>query len=223
VTDGGDWCDGNCLSRCYNFNRQRLTPASDTVTRRVATLDDFPRIDIRYMRRRGMLEAGESGTLSWSRGEKSVGTVSFKCHADRLILNYQYHESGADWQHETQIVRFDSTPCNSGGERRWFLCPGCSRRVAVLCGAREVFLCRHCHHLPYLSQNESLIRRLIRRKQAIEKRIFEDRGGQCWRKRKGLHAHTFRRGLAQYFKIEQQLNPMFSARLGRIRATMLSR
>ena len=189
------------------------------MTRRVATVDDTPRIDIRYMRRRGLLHSGESGTLSWSFGANHFGMVDFECHADRLILYRQGRRSQVD----AQIVQFDTTPCNYGGKRRWFLCPSCSRRVAVLCGVANVFRCRHCHQLPYLSQNTTILRRLLRRRQHIEKRIFEKSGGQRRRKRKGLHRQTFARGLARYCEIEQQISGMASLRIGRIRAAIQSR
>ena len=183
------------------------------MTRRVATVDDFPRIDVRYLKRRGMLEPGESGKLSWSCRGSIVDTIGYESHPDRLVL-IRHSERTA--------IRFDSTTCYFGGERRWFLCPGCHRRIAVLCSARGVFLCRHCHHLPYLSQSQSRLRRLIRRRQHIESRIFEDRGGQRRHKRKGLHTRTFHRELARYFEIEQQISGMCSVRIDRIRGAMQS-
>lgn len=181
------------------------------MTRRVATVDDFPRIDIRHMKRRGMLEPGKSGALSWSCRERLVDTISYECHRDRLDLI----------QHsERHTVQFETTPCNYGGERQWFLCPGCSRRVAVLCGVGGSFLCRHCHGLPYPSQNEGRLRRLIRRKQGIGQRIFERSDGRYRRKRKGLHGKTFVRGLERYFEIEQQISGMASVRIDRLRAAV---
>ena len=201
-------------TRSYNSSCQILTLAGVLMTRRVATVDDFPRIDIRYLKRRGMLEPGKSGALSWSCRQRPIDTVSYECHRDRLVLLHRF---------EPQTVRFDTTACNYGGKRQWFLCPGCSRRVAVLCGLGSSFLCRHCHHLPYLSQNLSKIRRLIQRKQRIESRIFEDRGGQRRRKRKGLHTRTFHRELARYFEIEQQLSGMCFTRINRMKAILQSR
>ena len=179
------------------------------MTRRVATVDDYPRIDIRDMKRRGTLEPGKSGALSWACGERLIDTVSYECHRDRLeLINYS----------ERHAVRFETTPCHYGGKRQWFLCPGCTRRVAVLCGVGGSFLCRHCHRLPYLSQNLTRLRRLIRRRQHIESRIFEDGAGM--RRRKGLHTQTFARELARYLTIAGQINGMFSVRIERRRAAM---
>ena len=184
------------------------------MSRRVATVEDFPRIDIRYMKRRGMLEPGQSGSLVWSCHGSFVDKIRYESHPDRLVLlrNSEHH-----------VVRFETTPCHFGGKRQWFLCPGCTRRVAVLCGVGGSFFCRHCHQLRYLSQSQSRLRRLIRRRQHIGSRIFDDRAGKHWRKRKGLHSRTFHRGLVQYFKIEQQINGICSVRIDRLRMAVRTR
>jgi hypothetical protein len=39
-----------------------------------------------------------------------------------------------------------------GGTRRWFECPGCKRRIAVLYKGEHGFQCRHCYGLKYESQ-----------------------------------------------------------------------
>ena len=48
---------------------------------------------------------------------------------------------------------FGYTSCNYGGERRWLLCPRCSRRVAKLYRPLNevLFACRQCHQLTYRS------------------------------------------------------------------------
>ena len=189
------------------------------MVRRAATVDDTPRIDIRDMRKSGMLRPGSSGTLSWRLADNSVGLASYNCHDNKLCLNAG--SFGSNVLVGTQDVRFDATPCNYGGQRRWFLCPGCNRRVAVLCGVGGLFRCRHCHHLPYLSQNVTMLRRLMRRRQYIESRIFED--GVGMRRRKGLHRQTFARGLARYLAIAGQINGLHSVNIGRLRAAMQSR
>lgn len=188
-----------------------MTPASDVVTRSAATVDDYPRIDVRRMKRRGELEPGSSGELSWSWRGSFVDKIRYESHPDRLVL-IRYAER--------TVIRLDNTPCHYGGKRQWFLCPGCTRRVAVLCGVGGSFLCRHCHRLPYLSQNEGRLRRLIRRRQLIETRIFKDGDGRRRRKRKGLHGKTFVRGLERYFEIEQQISGMASVRIDRLRAAV---
>jgi len=57
-----------------------------------------------------------------------------------------------------QNVRISWTPCALGGERPWFHCPGCSRRIAKLYwgGERLRYRCRQClGNPPYGSQTKS--------------------------------------------------------------------
>ena len=51
-------------------------------------------------------------------------------------------------------ILIDWTPCNFGGVRPWFLCPGedCGQRVAILYGPTLPLLCRQCRGLTYASQ-----------------------------------------------------------------------
>ena len=191
-----------------------LTLAGVLMTRRVATVDDYPRLDVRNMKRRGKLEPGASGTLSWACHGRLVDRIRYESHSDRLVL--VRHS-------ERQTIRFETTPCQYGGRRKWFLCPSCCRRVAVLCGVGGSFFCRHCHQLRYLSQSQSRLRRLIGRKQHIANHIFE--GGDTRRrfKRKGLHGKTLARGLERFFEIEQQISGMCSVRLERRRAAVRMR
>lgn len=48
-------------------------------------------------------------------------------------------------------VAISSSKCYFGGERKWFMCPCCSKRVGVLYRRplSEYFLCRKCQNLTY--------------------------------------------------------------------------
>jgi hypothetical protein len=50
-----------------------------------------------------------------------------------------------------QVINLTKTKCNFGGERVWFLCPACSKRVGTIYRRplAELFLCRHCLNLTY--------------------------------------------------------------------------
>ena len=55
-----------------------------------------------------------------------------------------------------QEVGITSTSGNFGGFVYWFVCPGCKRRIKklhYLSQNENVFLCRHCNHLAYRTQN----------------------------------------------------------------------
>lgn len=53
-----------------------------------------------------------------------------------------------------QEIDIVSTPGRYGGFLRWFVCPGCGRRVGKLYlpTGKWAFLCRHCHKLGYQAQ-----------------------------------------------------------------------
>src|SRR5829696_7809844 len=86
---------------------------------------------------------GGVGSGNWYRLDKKGTTDG--CHSldvrdlhrDGLILSYgQRSGLGSEWEDVKEPVSLEWTPCNFGGERPWFLCPGagCGRRVAVLYG-----------------------------------------------------------------------------------------
>lgn len=51
-----------------------------------------------------------------------------------------------------QDIGITCTPCNFGGQRFWFVCPQCSRKVGVLYKnpISDSILCRKCHGLSYM-------------------------------------------------------------------------
>jgi hypothetical protein len=157
------------------------------------TCEEVKRVDIRYMKKHNLLKAGHSGTLSWKRGDEDSGYIGYRVEENRLILDYRFREHGGEWQPIKESVWFDRTPCNYGGERLWFLCPHCSKRVAVLYGVGARFLCRHCYDIHYSSQMKGKLDQLIEQKHKLGYRIFEDYDGYGWRKKKGMHQKTFDR------------------------------
>lgn len=67
---------------------------------------------------------------------------------------------------QESVPRFSHTPCNFHGERRWLLCPTCSRRVVKLYRPSlwHIFACRTCHDLTYRSsqQHDARLDRLLK-------------------------------------------------------------
>jgi hypothetical protein len=86
------------------------------------------------------------------------------------------------------VARLEWTPCNFGGSRPWFLCPGCGRRAAILYAAslESGALCRLCAKLVYQSQREDPIARARRRAEKALARL-----GPGGSRPKGMHKNTY--------------------------------
>lgn len=141
-------------------------------------LESTQRIDIRYMRRHGLLKAGYGGRLSWNRNGEPCGSINYSCWQDRIVFNYRHNDELVE-----QTVYFDRTPCHIGGERAWFRCPYCHRRCEVLAIAGKYPACRKCYRLPYQSQLETPLGRLQRRQDKLEALLWGDKR-KWWRKPK---------------------------------------
>jgi len=169
------------------------------------TTDQVKKIDIRFMKKNGLLVTNLAGKLSWSVGDNPAGDIGYANYSDHLMLDYRHRENGEEWQPVKQRIDYDRTSCNYGGHRLWFLCPRCNARIAVLYGKAALFLCRHCYDIPYTSQYQGYMDNLMDKKHALGKRIFEYyEYGEGWGKKKGMHWKTYNKLKSDYKKIEQQ-------------------
>lgn len=146
------------------------------------SIEEVKRIDIRYMRRNGMLRPGWAGSLTWTCGGEPAGDIRYTCHADRIVFNYRFRDGG-EWEPVEVVAYFDRTPCHIGGQRLWFRCPNCQRRCEVLCLPGKYPACRKCYSLPYRSQCEDRLGRLQRRQNKLEDMLWGDKR-KWWRKAK---------------------------------------
>jgi hypothetical protein len=176
------------------------------------TLDQVRRLDVRWLHRYGYLD-GWLRWVTWSRGERQTGSVGVRLVDGRLVVEYRCCRRGTDpWEDIRQVITLKWTPCHYGGQRPWFRCPGCQRRVAVLCGYDRLFLCRHCYRLPYTSQHETRLDRLYRKMRKLQTRI----GHQYARKPKGMHWRTWERLRDQALNIEMTRDLAMEATLDRL-------
>ena len=112
----------------------------------------LPRIDIHFLKGNSMLIPGANGSLYWRSQGALVDSAEFATEASHLLLKYEYSQPECPPETVVNIVWFESTRCNYGGYRKWFLCPGCSNRAAVIFKNERRFLCRTCCRLTYQSQ-----------------------------------------------------------------------
>ncbi len=174
-------------------------------------------LDVRHLHREGLLKAGRSFSLRWSRAGRETGSIggiavgTLGDPPERVVLSYRHRGgsfAGGEWEDVRESVPLEWTPCNFGGERPWFLCPGagCGRRVAVLYGPGRYFLCRHCYDLRYESQREDKANRALRRAQRIRERL----GGSANmtepfpERPKGMHHDTYMRLFWEHHEAEMK-------------------
>jgi hypothetical protein len=180
----------------YRFDRKTTTGESQSV-------------DVRYLHREGLLMPGHSFSLRWSRAGRQTGSIGGVVSDGRITFFYRHRRGlGSKWEEVKETVRLDWTPCNFGGERPWFICPGagCGRRVAKLYGPGKYFLCRHCYDLTYQSQRENRIYRALHRAQGIRRQL----GGSANMmepfpgKPKGMHRSTYERLWWEHHEAEME-------------------
>jgi len=174
------------------------------------TTDECQSIDVRDLHRNGLLQPGHSFSLRWSRAGRQTGSIGGVAHDDDLVTFFYRHTrcSGGEWEDVKETVSLEWTPCNFGGERPWFICPGagCGRWVSVLYGPGQYFLCRRCYNLSYESQRQDKTNRALRRAQKIRKRLsgsanmmepFPERP-------QGMHRETYMRMFWEHHEAEME-------------------
>ena len=127
-------------------------------------------LDVRKLHRDGILQPGQSGRLQWSRNGEPFAWVEFCVDWDSLRLIYRQSRNDGPWTSHDYSVSIERTQCHYGGERPWFRCPGCRRRVAILYSG-DIFACRNCNSLNYDSQHEQPYQRALTRVQSIRVRL----------------------------------------------------
>ncbi len=171
------------------------------------TCEEVKRIDMRYLKKQNLLKPNYYGSLSWNCGGEPSGHIHYSMFDDKMILKYSYRQYGDDeWHPVEQTVWFDRTRPNYGGERKWFLCPRCDARVAILYGADVKFYCRHCYQLPYASQGEDYLDRMQRKADKINLKLDpDDLEGDFYYKPKGMHQRTFDRLISTNNRLQEAI------------------
>lgn len=168
--------------------------------------NDYRALDVRTLYRGGALVSGRSCGWEWTRRGKAVASISIEAESlGRLRLRYQLTRQGKS-EAKDYPVPITWTPCNLGGERPWFLCPCCDRRVAKLYSG-AVFACRHCLRLNYRSQQASKRDRPCDRSWDLRRALGCDEGflslpAEFISKPKGMHWRRFYQKLDQLKRVD---------------------
>ena len=178
------------------------------------TTDGNLPLDVRILARKGFLNPGSCFTLRWSRGVSSSAITGYST-GDEVVLLYKQRRGEGEWENVEQRLSLTWTTCNYGGERPWWRCPGCGKRVAVVYGAGKHFACRHCYQLVHASSRETHSDRELRKAQNIRQRL----GGSASlmeafpERPKGMHHTTYWRMFTEYQEAERASLAELAARL----------
>lgn len=123
-----------------------------------------------------------------------------------MLLNYTMRDRPM-----RQRVPILTTPCHFGGQRQWFACPNCHRRVAVLFLRVNRFFCRRCNRIAYGSQSDDALGRTWRKQAKIERRL-----GENWQRPNGMHQATYTKLLATILDCEERRDAALIMAFGRL-------
>ena len=187
--------------------------------RRNQLAEDCRTLDVNRLNREGCLKPGWSGNWLWHRDGKQVAGISLGAQQSRLIVSFRITEKTGDYYDVEQSIPIIRAPCNYGGNRPFFGCPGvvdgtpCRRRVAKLFKGGRYFLCRHCYRVAYASQSEANHYRLLRRANKLRMALGDEPVTAHWiaPKPKGMWQSTYDKHCREIEWCENQSNVMFMA------------
>ena len=87
--------------------------------------DSMHPLDLRAIKRAGLLTPGRCASWQWSRGAETVASINLRVESDSVVLDYRNrspHHHGGEWEPLSYTVRLAWTPCGFGGRRAWWLC-----------------------------------------------------------------------------------------------------
>ncbi len=183
------------------------------------TTGESNRIDVRLLARTGSLVIGGSFRVAWKAEEgRNSQEIQYTVGQGRIELAYKTRTGQGKWTEQNYAVRIETVPCHFGGERVWFRCPvvGCGRRAGSLYFPNEIFACRRCQRLGYLSQRLSPSDRATARADAIIKRLG---GVTCSLdpvplRPKRMHRRTYQRLAFRYAIAQRTMGADFLRRFG---------
>lgn len=127
-------------------------------------------MSVNDLRRIGVIRKREGEESWWGAvpGCRGVVTAVFLIRQDRLhvLVNKEL----------AATVEIEWTRCAYGGQRPWFLCPGCGTRRAKLHFVRDEWTCRTCSNLRYESQRKRLPERRLDRAERIRRQVLGQQG-----------------------------------------------
>jgi hypothetical protein len=152
-------------------------------------VEQYPAIDLRVLRRAGLLSAGQCTytTLHW--GNQAPEALSVRIFIDLSDTDDASMRIVRSEDHAAmrERVAIECVPCPYGGVRCYFLCPLIGVRCEQLFLVDGVFASRKAHSLTYASQSEDELSRARRKVRKLHRQVEGDarysrpRGHNRWR------------------------------------------
>lgn len=148
-------------------------------------VEQFPAIDLRVLRRAGLLSAGQC-TYRGNQAPEALCARIFIDLSDTSDASMRIVRS-EDYGAMAERVAIECVPCPYGGVRCYFLCPLIGVRCEQLFLADGIFASRKAHKLTYASQSEDDLSRARRKVRKLHRQVEGDfryarpRGRNRWR------------------------------------------
>jgi hypothetical protein len=139
----------------------------------VANVEDTLAIDIRVLRRLGVVRTGECvcDTVHWSIGGVSAPGARLRVDLSDIERGGTMIITGDVSGTISQHIAIDAVPSTLGGWRCYFICPVTDRRCEVLYYAQGQFASRAAQRLTYAVQSMDELSRARRRAAKLRRRL----------------------------------------------------
>ena len=149
------------------------------------TTGNSKHIDIRFLRKQGLLVPDGRGTLSWTRNGQSAGNFNIRVEPEKhIILSFSYRNrlESENWLKRECVIPLSTTPCQFGGVRHWLNCPRCMRRSEVVYMQDTSFYCLQCCRLLYPTQLEGTHGRACAKRNKLYKKLHGNCRPRMWKR-----------------------------------------
>ncbi len=135
-------------------------------------VEQFPVIDLRVLKRAGLLKPGECtyDTLCWR--NQDLEALYVRIFVDLSDASEASIRIAGDVPN--QCAAIECVPCPYGGYRCYFLCPLTGKRCEQLFLDDDIFASRNAHKLTYASQSEDALARSRRRVRKLQRQVESD-------------------------------------------------
>ena len=178
------------------------------------TVESMLDLDVRKLQRKGMLEHNVRSVQSWSSRGELFAQANVIAGSDSINIAYTLTDRLGHKSDVEQHVWLTTTTCNFGGERVWFDCPQCARRVAIVY-LSKIVACRKCQDVNYQCQRETDSDRTLRRLHKIQDKLLAGTYSAFEpppQRPAGMKQRKYNRLVREYAQVQQQaLNNLATA------------